>query len=136
MGFDIEELAELKRDKKIEYLHNILKEDDDFFKKVVLLMAMREDEAEKVLTIISEYRSKEWELIKKLKNNEGIEIKEYLVMENENAEIGKETKLETAETMEKIEEVQKEIETKDMIIKSEESVFLKLMKVLKEKFKK
>lgn len=134
---DIEELAKLGREKKLEYLQSILKNDDDFFKKVVLLMAMQESEAEKVLMIISEYRAKEWKLMKMLKDGVEIDENDFLIseLEEKDSSVPKIEKQEISQ-IEKIEEVQKEMESMNLVPKPKESSFLKLLNKIKARFGK
>lgn len=133
---DIEELAKLGREKKLEYLKSILKDDDDFFKKVVLLMAMQESEAEKVLMIISEYRAKEWKLMKMLKDRVEINENDFLVYKaEEDSSVQKIEKQEFSQ-IEKIEEIQKEMESMELVAQPKESSFLKLLNKIKARFGK
>jgi len=141
MGIDFEELKALNRNKKIEYLKETLRDDEDFFKKVILLMSMDDTDAENALTIISEYRAREWELILKLKSGERIQLKDYVVIEDDISRekniLDSDAEKEKRETqIEKIEKIQEEMESTDMVVVPEKKSFLGLLKKIKERFEK
>jgi len=95
---------------------------------------MEEENAETALSIISEYRAKEWELLTKLKNGEYIDKNEFLINEQEDFEKPVTVKREEASPIEKIEEVQMKMEASALTPVTKESYFLRLINTIKTKF--